>query len=891
MGLAKRRSDGKLTPMMEQYFTMKDSHRDALLFFRLGDFYELFFDDAQLVSELLGLTLTSRGTLGDEPIPMCGVPYHAADTYIEQLITHGYKVAICEQVEDPKTAKGVVRREVVRIVTPGTWLGFEEKHNNYICSLYPENNSFFMVAGDFSTGELELIRQPLSLASLLDECFRYRPSEILLPSSLSQTVRQELQRQFKGLMTDIDPPEERDCRQLLASWLVRPPSMPTAAEKAIGQLLSYWQTTQKRVLQHFQVTLVEPAQYLRMDNFTVRNLELFERLSGEKKGTLLHHLDRTATLMGARRLRQWLAKPLVHRQDIERRLDAVSELVADALRREEIRTGLRKISDLERISTRIAMGTATPKDFLALKDSLAQVASLRACCRTADTPVLRQIAERLDPCEEVYELIERAIDPQAPAQFQEGRVIRDGFDPQLDELRQVARQGKAWLVQLEAKERERTGIKSLKVGFHQVFGYYIEVTRANLALVPQDRYHRKQTLANAERYVTEELKEYERLILEAEERLATLEHQRFDEVREQVAQQTHRLQTLARHLSVLDVYAAFAEISVQERYVRPVLVEEQTLEISEGRHPVVEKMLPPGAFVANDTHLDEQTRIFLITGPNMAGKSTYMRQVALIAIMAQIGCYVPADRARLPIFDQLFTRIGASDDLASGQSTFMVEMNEIRLTTTQATKNSLVIIDELGRGTSTEDGMAIAQAVVEYLHNEIGCFAFVSTHYHELAALEKTLPGLKNVSMAVEETESEVLFLRRLVDGPASKSYGIYCAKLAGLPPSIVKRAEELLAEGAPSRNNNQVYGREKTVNRSEKLAGEFRANDGADPGIVAPENAEPFQLSFFLEPDRTDETLAQQIIEKLKRLDLDRTTPLEALKLLYQWKRRGGWV
>lgn len=882
MGLAKRKSDGKLTPMMEQYMTIKQSHRDALLFFRLGDFYELFFDDALLVSELLGLTLTSRGTLGDEPIPMCGVPYHAADTYIEQLIEHGHKVAICEQMEDPKVAKGVVRREVVRIITPGTWLGYEEKGNNYICSIFPEKDAFFLAVGDFATGELELIRQSLSVDSLLDECIRYRPSEILLPSALSAHVRQELERQFKGLITTVEPPEADRCRQLLDAWLLQAPDLPTAGVQAIGQLLHYWQSTQKRVLHHFQLSLVEPAQYLRMDGFTVRNLELFERLSGEKKGTLLHHLDRTATMMGARRLRQWLAKPLVRREEIERRLDAVSELAADTLRREEIRRGLRGIADLERIATRVAMGTATPKDLLALKDSLALIPRLRACCDSPTTPTLREMAKQLDPCETVHDLIERAIDPDAPAQFQEGRVIRDGYDPQLDELRQVARQGKDWMVQLEAKERERTGIKSLKVGFHQVFGYYIEVTKANLSLVPQERYHRKQTLANAERYVTEELKERERLILEAEEKLAVLEQQRFDEVREQVAQQTHRLQTLARQLAVLDVYATFAEISVQERYVRPVFTDELSIDIVEGRHPVVEQMLPDGSFVANDTRMDEQTRIFLITGPNMAGKSTYMRQVALMAIMAQMGCFVPATHARLPIFDQLFTRIGASDDLASGQSTFMVEMNEIRLTTTQATRNSLVIIDELGRGTSTEDGMAIARAVIEYLHDEIGCLAFVSTHYHELAALEETLSALKNVSMAVEETDTEVLFLRRLVDGPANKSYGIYCAKLAGLPPSIIARAEELLAQGAVQ---------EVAVSHS---LGHAPAAD--DTGAAAntgdrEEGGEYEQLSLFAEPDEVKETLGQQIIEHLKRLDLDRTTPLDALKLLYQWKRKGGWL
>lgn len=887
MGVAKRKSDAKLTPMMEQYFTMKESHRDALLFFRLGDFYELFFDDALLVSELLGLTLTSRGTLGNEPIPMCGVPYHAADTYIEQLIGHGYKVAICEQVENPKTAKGVVRREVVRIVTPGTWLGYEDKRNNYICSLFYEKERFFLVAGDFATGELELVHQPLSLDGLLDECMRYRPSEIVYPSLFPSHVRQELERHFKGLMTVVSSPDANRCQQLLNAWLIQKPSLPPAAEQAIGQLLEYWQSTQKRVLQHFQLSLVEPAQYLRMDGFTVRNLELFERLSGEKKGTLLHLMDRTATMMGARRLRQWLAKPLVRRQDIEQRLDAVSELVADALIREDIRLKLRSIADLERIATRIAMGTATPKDLLALKDSLAQVPPLKSCCQSANTPTLRRLASQLDPCEDVYQLIERAIDPQAPAQFQEGRVIRDGYDAQLDELRQVARQGKDWLVQLEAKERERTGIKSLKIGFHQVFGYYIEVTKANLSLVPHDRYHRKQTLANAERYVTEELKERERLILEAEEKLAVLEHQRFDEVREQVARQTHRLQSLARHLGVLDVYATFAEISVQRRYVRPELTEEPILEIVDGRHPVVEQMLPDGRFVANDTHMDEHSRIYLITGPNMAGKSTYMRQVALMAIMAQMGCFVPATRARLPIFDQVFTRIGASDDLASGQSTFMVEMNEIRLTTTQATKDSLVIIDELGRGTSTEDGMAIARAVIEYVHDQIGCFAFVSTHYHELASLEGQLPGLKNVSMAVEETDTEVLFLRRLVEGPTNKSYGIYCAKLAGLPSSIIQRAEELLAAGPNLAATTGDRPSWKSAGVRESVPAAAVGQADLDAGTV-----EHFQqLSFFAEPDDAEETLAQQIIAKLKQLDLDRTTPLDALKLLYQWKRKGGWV
>lgn len=880
MGAMGTNTTGKLTPMMEQYFSMKEAYPDAFLFFRLGDFYELFFDDAIQAAEVLGLTLTSRGTMGDQPIPMCGVPHHSSDTYIEQLIELGYKVAICEQVEDPKTAKGVVRREVVQVITPGTWLGKEGKGNAYICSIFMEEDHFYLAAGDLGTGELELVRQPMSLEGVLDECARYQPREILLSDIIKTSARHAIEERFMGLITSVAPPDEEESQRLLATWLVDQPSLEPAARRTIGQLLYYWQETQKRVLRHFRLSLVEATQFLLMDGFTVRNLELFERLSGEKKATLLDHLDRTATIMGARRLRQWLAKPLVDQKQIEQRLDAVEELVKDPMRREEIRRSLRQVYDLERIATRVAMGIASPKDLLALKQSLEQVPFLRANCLSSASSTLRQLGAELDPCVPIRELIERAIDPAAPAQFQEGRVIRDGYDPQLDELRQIARDGKKWIAELEAKEREATGIKSLKIGFNKVFGYYIEVTKANFALVPLDRYQRKQTLANAERYVTEELKERERLILEAEEKLAELENQRFVEVREQVAAYTHRIHSLARNLAVLDLYATFAEISVQERYVRPVFTTEQHLEIAEGRHPVVEKMLPAQTFVANDTKMDENCRILLLTGPNMAGKSTYMRQVALIAILAQIGCFVPATRAVLPLFDRFFTRIGASDDLASGQSTFMVEMNEIRLTTTQATKNSLVIIDELGRGTSTEDGMAIAQAVIEYLHDQIRCLSLVSTHYHELAELESTLQGLKNVSMAVEETEKEVLFLRRLVEGPASKSYGIYCAKLAGLPASIIERAEQLLEEYTSSRPQAGTEAAAPVEARGEVAAA---AHGDAEVAFQ--------QLSLFGEAEPIQESQVQEILDRLRKLDLDRTTPLQALQILYQLKRKGGWI
>ncbi len=889
MGSVANKPTGKLTPMMEQYFSIKEAHPDAFLFFRLGDFYELFFDDAVQASEMLGLTLTSRGMIGDQPIPMCGVPYHAADTYIEQLIALGYKVAICEQVEDPKTAKGVVRREVVQIITPGTWLGNEEKGNSYICSIFLQDEFFYLASGDLSTGELELVRHPMSLEGVLDECARYQPREILLADTLTHPLRHSFERRFKGIITTVTPPDKEKSSQLLATWLVDPPVLHLAAQQTIGQLLHYWQETQKRVLRHFHLSLVEATQYLLMDGFTVRNLELFERLSGDKKATLLDHLDRTATTMGARRLRQWLAKPLVDRSQIEQRLEAVEALVEDPMRREEIRQILRQVYDLERIATRVAMGIASPKDLLSLKQSLEQVPDLRTHCLSSSSSSLQQLGAVMDLCLPVRELIERAIAPDAPVQFQEGRVIRDGYDPQLDELRQIAREGKKWIAELEAHEREATGIKSLKIGFNQVFGYYIEVTKANFALVPLDRYQRKQTLANAERYVTEELKERERLILEAEEKLAALEYQRFVEVREQVAASTHRIQSLARNLAILDLYATFAEISVQERYVRPVFSTNQRMNIVEGRHPVVEKMISDQSFIANDTRMDHQCRILLLTGPNMAGKSTYMRQVALIAILAQIGCFVPATSAELPLFDRIFTRIGASDDLASGQSTFMVEMNEIRLTTTQATKNSLVIIDELGRGTSTEDGMAIACAVIEYLHDQIGCLSLVSTHYHELAELESTLQGLKNVSMAVEETENDVLFLRRLIEGPASKSYGIYCAKLAGLPASIIERAEQLLAHYASNEIKNRMGETKSAQSMGEPEFATVREEVAATSKAF--EEAGTQQLSLFGEADDRDGKPIQEILDKLKKLDLDRTTPLQALQILYQLKRKGGWL
>ncbi|WP_373231541.1 DNA mismatch repair protein MutS [Cohnella sp.] len=871
------------TPMMEQYLSVKEQAKDALLFFRLGDFYEMFFEDAITASRELEITLTGRGAGQEERIPMCGVPYHAAEGYIARLIDKGYKVAVCEQVEDPREAKGVVRREIVRIVTPGTVMDSKmlgEASNNFIVGAAQQLGRFGIAACDLTTGELYLTSFPESRETVMNVMNVYRPSEAVGDEAAIATMTSDKNPSSKSLVTTVR--ETVDVSELTEQFPnERWDSHEPVRQKAVALLLSYLNETQKRSLAHLRsVKAYDSESYMSLDAFTRRNLELTETVRDRsRKGSLLSLLDRTRTAMGARLLKRWIDQPLLNREEAERRLDAVEALNQDWMLRKELRDELGEVYDLERLAGRIAYGTANARDLNALKNSLKRIPAIQAICGSLNAAPLTALADRMDPCSDIAAAIDRAIAEEPPVSLKDGGLIRPGYDAKLDELREASQNGKQWIAELERQEREATGIKSLKIGFNKVFGYYLEITKANLTHLPEGRYERKQTLANAERYVTPELKEKEALILEAEDRMFDLEYERFIALRDEIAGQMARLQRLAESVSALDVLQAFAEASAERRYSRPSWQDGEgyDLKIDEGRHPVVEAVNENGVFISNDTSLTASDgSILLITGPNMAGKSTYMRQVAMICLMAQIGCFVPAKRAVLPFVDRIFTRIGAADDLVGGQSTFMVEMKDIQVMTEQATQRSLIIIDELGRGTSTDEGMAIAQSVIEYVHNHIGCKALVSTHFHELAHLESSLSGLRNGCMAVKESEDGVTFLRKLVPGAADSSYGIYCAQLAGLPEIIVSRAYHLLSE---------------TGLLESTLVPAVRESAAAyiETPIVASTNVE--QISLFGEaakPSKPNKNTAHdKLLEKLRKLDIMRMTPFQALEWLNDAKNQ----
>ncbi|WP_339157220.1 DNA mismatch repair protein MutS [Paenibacillus sp. FSL W8-0186] len=788
------------TPMIQQYLSVKAQAQDAFLFFRLGDFYEMFFDDAILAAKELEITLTARAGGTDEKIPMCGVPYHSAENYIHRLIEKGYKVAICEQTEDPAEAKGVVRREIVRVVTPGTVMEGKtvgEKANNYILCITERQGMMAIASCDLSTGELYASSAPASKEWLRDEVGLYDPSEIIGDGALLDWLRESSSPIGKPTVyTPWDKTKDELGRKQFgeAAWVRLEPER----RDCVALLVGYLSETQKRSLgQLTKISAYEPENFMILDPFTRRNLELVETVrERSKRGSLLWLLDRTETSMGARMLRRWIDKPLLHRSLIEERLEAVDHLYGSFILREDLKEALKQIYDLERLVGRIAFGSANGRDLIALKQSLRQVPAIKALCQASASTTLARVAVEMDECVDLADQIEAAIADEPPVSVRDGGIIKKGYHERLDELREAGTNGKRWIAELEAAERQATGIKSLKIGYNKVFGYYIEVTKANLSLLPEGRYERKQTLANAERFVTPELKEKETLILEAEEKMVDLEYALFTELRERISGEITRLQRLAEQLAVIDVYRSLAAVAADSGFVKPVLTDGYNMVIEQGRHPVVESVMSDAAFIANSTKLQqEEASILLITGPNMAGKSTYMRQVALISIMAQIGSFVPAASAEIPMIDRIFTRIGAADDLIGGQSTFMVEMADIQVMTEKATSRSLIIIDELGRGTSTSEGMAIAQAVIEYVHDHIGCKALVSTHFHELAHLESSLSGLSNYSMAVQERGDKVHFLRKLIPGAADSSYGIYCARLAGLPGGIIDRAYGLLQD------------------------------------------------------------------------------------------------
>ncbi|NNV04937.1 DNA mismatch repair protein MutS [Geobacillus sp. C56-T2] len=888
------------TPMIQQYLHIKAQYPDAFLFFRLGDFYELFFDDAIQAAQELEITLTSRDGGGDERVPMCGVPYHSAQGYIEQLIEKGYKVAICEQVEDPKAAKGVVRREVVQLITPGTLMegkGLSDKENCYLAALTPfADGTYGLAYADLSTGEVRLTLLS-SWEETANELHAIRARELVVSSDSDDGWVRELKERFAATVSYEDEAAWRDEWDRVAGHVGQEKLRSTLA-----RLLHYLVRTQKRRLDHLQpAELYQVDQYMKMDRHSKQHLELVEtvRLKG-RKGSLLWLLDETVTAMGGRLLKQWLDRPLVNREEIERRLDFVETLKAAYFERQELRSGLRSVYDIERLAGRISYGNANARDLVQLKKSLLEVPALRRTVGALPLSEAGRLAERLDPCEELVELLERSIQEQPPLSVKEGNIIKDGYDQRLDRYRDASRNGKAWIAELEAKEREATGIKSLKVGYNRVFGYYIEVTKPNLPLVPEGRYERKQTLANAERFITPELKEKEALILEAEEKSIELEYELFVAIREQAKQYIPRLQTLAKAIAELDVLQSFAAVSDERRYVRPQFSTERVLAIQGGRHPVVEKVLGTQTYVPNDCYMDREREMLLITGPNMAGKSTYMRQVALTAIMAQIGCFVPAERAVLPIFDQVFTRIGAADDLAAGQSTFMVEMLEARHAIVHATQNSLILFDEIGRGTSTYDGMALAQAIIEYIHDRIGAKTLFSTHYHELTALEETLPRLVNVHARAVEENGKVVFLHQIAAGAADKSYGIHVAELAGLPSSLIERARCLLAEweqSTPKREAAESSARSPQADEEDAPAKTAGQAGGRPPSRAAGERKAREretvveQLTMFpdLAPAPVGASFSQKekkVLAALKDLHLLEMTPLEALNKLYELQK-----
>ena len=864
------------SPMMQHYLKTKEEYKDCILFYRLGDFYEMFFDDAILASRELELTLTGKECGQEERAPMCGVPFHAAETYIARLIGKGYKVAICEQMEDPKLAKGIVKREVIRVVTPGTVIEsnlLDEKKNNYIMAIYKNGIYFGISICDVSTGDFKAtqIKETNNFSMALDEISRYSPAEIVV-NELMYATTEEIAKIRERFQIYISKQEEEkfsnNSEELLNKYNIvnedgneiKDINDKTLCICAINGLLTYILETQKTSLDHInKITLYNNTKYMCLDINARRNLELTEKLRDKsKKGTLLWVLDKTSTSMGGRRLRRWLNDPLLDVERINKRLNAVKELKEKLILRGDITDLLQKVYDIERLVGKISYGNANGRDLISLKNSIKQLPELKRIMVSADSTLLKELYEELDTLEDIYTIIDNAIVEEPPISVKEGGLIKKGYDEEIDKLKIATTDGKNWLIQLEADEREKTGIKGLKVGFNKVFGYYIEVTKSNISLVP-DRYIRKQTLTNGERYVTEELKKLENELLGAEEKVINLEYNAFCDIREKIEKQIIRIQKTADIISTLDVLNSFATIAEDMNYCMPIVDNSGIIDIKGGRHPVIEKILPSGAFVDNDTYLDkEDNRFSIITGPNMAGKSTYMRQVALISLMAQCGSFVPATYARLGVVDKIFTRIGASDDLSMGQSTFMVEMMEVATILKEATPNSLVILDEIGRGTSTYDGLSIAWAVAEYMSDKEKCGAktLFATHYHELIGLEEKIQGVKNYSIAVKEKGEDIIFLRKIVSGGTDESYGVHVAKLAGVPQVVTKRSNEILK----TLERKSILGNQKEEKENKKVAAG--------------------QLDMY------NYKLAE-IAHELDKVDLNNLTPIDALNTLVKIKEK----
>ncbi|WP_202257290.1 DNA mismatch repair protein MutS [Staphylococcus argenteus] len=852
-----------VTPMMQQYLKIKSEYQDCLLFFRLGDFYEMFYEDAKEASRVLEITLTKRDAKKENPIPMCGVPYHSADSYIDTLVNNGYKVAICEQMEDPKQTKGMVRREVVRIVTPGTVMeqgGVDDKQNNYILSFVMQQPEIALSYCDVSTGELK-VTYFNDEATLLNEITTINPNEVVVNESLSEHLKRQI-----NMVT-----ETITIRDTLSTEIYSVnQSEHQLMYQATQLLLDYIHHTQKRDLSHIEdVVQYTAIDYMKMDFYAKRNLELTESIRlKSKKGTLLWLMDETKTPMGARRLKQWIDRPLINKQQIESRLDIVDEFSKHFIERDTLRNYLNQVYDIERLVGRVSYGNVNARDLIQLKHSISEIPNIKALLNSMNQETIEQV-NQLEPLDDLLEVLEQSLVEEPPISVKDGGLFKVGFNMQLDEYLEASKNGKTWLAELQAKERQRTGIKSLKISFNKVFGYFIEITRANLQNFEPSNfgYMRKQTLSNAERFITDELKEKEDIILGAEDKAIELEYQLFVQLREEVKKYTERLQQQAKIISDLDCLQSFAEIAQKYNYTRPTFSDNKTLNLSESRHPVVERVMDYYDYVPNDCRLDNETFIYLITGPNMSGKSTYMRQVAIISIMAQMGAYVPCQEAVLPIFDQIFTRIGAADDLVSGKSTFMVEMLEAQKALTYATEDSLIIFDEIGRGTSTYDGLALAQAMIEYVAETSHAKTLFSTHYHELTTLDQALPSLKNVHVAAKEYKGELIFLHKVKDGAVDDSYGIQVAKLADLPEKVINRAQVILNDFEETAGKKQINP-EITKNADEIIQVESKTNTKD----ISQKDFEQASFDLF-------ETDQQSEIElEIKNLNLSNMTPIEAL-------------
>ena len=881
----------ELTPMMQKYMETKEQYKDCILFYRLGDFYEMFFDDALVASKELEITLTGKSCGLEERAPMCGIPYHAVEGYLSKLVSRGYKVAICEQVEDPKLAKGLVKREVIRVVTPGTNLNvqsLEAGKNNYLLSIAYTPDGIGISAADVTTGDYYLTEVE-DLKKLNDELMKYEPSEIICNEAFLVSgfdvndLRSRLHISVNALESHMF--DDDGCRRILMKHFKVNTLIGLGVEEfptgllAAGALLQYLYDTQKTDLEHF--THIYPyltSKYMLLDSSTRRNLELTETLrEKQKKGSLLWVLDKTKTAMGARLLRNYIEQPLIEKDEMEKRLDAIQELNQDSISRDEIREYLNPIYDLERLLSKVTYKTANPRDLIAFRNSLQMLPPIKTVLSAFEKEELTGIREQIDGLEDLYQLIDAAIVEEPPISIREGGMIKDQFDETIDRLRSAKHDGKQWLAQLEEEDRERTGIKNLKIKYNKVFGYYFEVTNSYKDQVPED-YIRKQTLANAERYTTPRLKELEDTILNAEDKLQTLEYDVFCRIRDTIAQELVRIQNTAKAIAKLDVYASLSLVSERNHYVRPKLNEKGVIDIKDGRHPVVEQMITNDMFIANDTYLDNGSHcISVITGPNMAGKSTYMRQTALIVLMAQIGCFVPARTANIGIVDRIFTRVGASDDLASGQSTFMVEMNEVANILRNATSRSLLILDEIGRGTSTFDGLSIAWAVIEHISNRklLGAKTLFATHYHELTELEGKMNNVNNYCIAVKECGDDIVFLRKIVKGGADKSYGIQVAKLAGVPDMVIDRAKEIVEQ----LSDNDITEKVQSIAIDNK-------NDGKSKKQPKYDEVDLAQMSLF------DTVTDEDILKELMEIEVTTLTPLDALNTLYrlQNKLKNRW-